>query len=188
MKAYILAGGKSSRMGEDKGLKLLAGRPMISYIIDTIATSFTEIFILSNQSSYDQFQLPVKADEIKELGPLGALYTAIKHSPNDEALFICSCDMPLIDTNTIQFLLENYRAQNIVASYNAQIHPLFGIYQTAHLPLLEKKIQQQELKMMSFIEETATLILPFEKKFNFNPFQNVNTPVDFEQIQKQIQP
>lgn len=188
MKAYILAGGKSSRIGEDKGLKLLAGRPMISYIIDTIATSFTEIFILSNQSSYDQFQLPIIADEIKELGPLGALYTAMKHAENEEAIFICSCDTPLIQASHIQYLVENYNAKNIVASYNAQIHPLIGIYQTAHLPLLEKKIQQQELKMMSFIEETATLILPFEKKFNFNPFQNVNTPVDFEQIQKQIQP
>ena len=146
-----------------------------------------EIYILSNQSSYQQFQLPVIADEIKNLGPLGALYTAYKHASEEEALFICSCDMPLIHKEAIQYLQQHYRTKNIIASYEAQVHPLFGIYQLSHRLLLEKKIQQQQLKMMSFVEETDTMILPFEKKFNFNPFQNVNTPADFEQIQKRIQ-
>ncbi|WP_396170812.1 molybdenum cofactor guanylyltransferase [Flavobacterium sp.] len=44
---YILAGGKSSRMGTDKGLLLFEGKPMIQYVIDQMQAVFTKVVIVS---------------------------------------------------------------------------------------------------------------------------------------------
>ena len=91
--AIILAGGKSSRMGSDKGLVLLNGKPMISYIIEILKKMQIPIIIISNNENYKQFGLPVFADIIKEKGPLGGIYTGLKNSKT-ESNIIVSCDVP----------------------------------------------------------------------------------------------
>ena len=58
----ILAGGKSSRMGEDKGLVLLNGKPMIQYVIEALKEVVSDIIIISNNASYNKFRVPVYSD------------------------------------------------------------------------------------------------------------------------------
>ena len=52
MNAYVLAGGKSSRMGADKGLILLNDKPMIQYVIEQLKPLCKNIFIVTNNSEY----------------------------------------------------------------------------------------------------------------------------------------
>ncbi len=76
----ILAGGKSSRMGEDKGLVLLNGKPMIQYVIEALKGVVSDIIIISNNASYNKFGIPVYPDIIKDKGPVGGIFTGLHHS------------------------------------------------------------------------------------------------------------
>jgi molybdenum cofactor guanylyltransferase len=66
--AYILAGGKSTRMGEDKGLKMLNNKPMIAYVLDQVNPCFEAVYIIANTPLYEKFSIPVLADIKKEIG------------------------------------------------------------------------------------------------------------------------
>jgi len=76
----ILAGGKSSRMGMDKGFCALNGKPMVQYAIDILEQTCDSIIICSNNSDYELFDLPVIPDIIKDIGPMGGIYSGLKNS------------------------------------------------------------------------------------------------------------
>ena len=101
----ILAGGKSSRMGEDKGLVLLNGKPMIQYVIEALKEVVSDIIIISNNASYNKFRVPVYSDIIKDKGPVGGIYTGLYHSTT-ELNFCISCDVPMISSDFIFWLLN----------------------------------------------------------------------------------
>ena len=73
----ILAGGKSSRMGQDKGLLMLNGRTFMSHIIEALEPVVSDIIIVSNNSDYDIYKLKRVADILKDSGPLAGLYTGL---------------------------------------------------------------------------------------------------------------
>ena len=83
----ILAGGLARRMGGvDKGLILLEGRPMISYIIDALKPQVNSIIINANRniSDYDVYGYPVISDEISDYqGPLAGMASGLKYSQTD---------------------------------------------------------------------------------------------------------
>ena len=65
LSAIILAGGKSSRMGTDKGLVLFNGKPMVEYLIEIFRSLNIPTIIVANNSEYNQFDVPVFEDLIK---------------------------------------------------------------------------------------------------------------------------
>lgn len=71
--AIILAGGKSSRMGVDKGLMLLNEKPMVQHVIDAVKLVADEIIIVANNKEYKQFGYTVISDEIENAGPLAGI-------------------------------------------------------------------------------------------------------------------
>ena len=86
----ILAGGKSSRMGTDKGLLLLNGKPMVKYVIDVLSKVTSKIIIIANNDEYKQFGYKVYSDLIKDKGPVGGIYTAMNYTNSNTNICI-SC-------------------------------------------------------------------------------------------------
>ena len=83
---YILAGGKSSRMGSDKGLMLLNKKAVIQHAIEQLEKSVKNIFIISNNIEYEKFGFKLIPDLIKDIGPAGGIYTALKHTHTNQTL------------------------------------------------------------------------------------------------------
>ncbi len=80
MKNYtgiILAGGKSSRMGTEKGLVEINHKKMIEYSIDQLKKVTENIIIISNTNKYNYLKYPVYEDLIKDIGPIGGIYTGL---------------------------------------------------------------------------------------------------------------
>lgn len=178
---YILAGGKSSRMGVDKGLLLFEGKAMIEYVINQMLPVFDNLVIVSNNPEYEKLGLKVIPDLIKEIGPAGGIYTALHHS-NAKLNFIVSCDMPFVTQEAIEFVVNNTNESQIVLLENkGKIEPLFGVYskecEENWLQLIEQKI----IKLQDMVLQFKLKTIPIENKeiFAASFFRNINTQEDF---------
>jgi len=185
---YILAGGKSSRMGTDKGLLLFEGKAMIQYVIEQMQPIFKKLAIVSNNPEYEKFGLEVIPDLIKDIGPAGGIYTAL-HRSEAKMNFMVSCDMPFITKEAIEFLIKNADENQIVLLENhGKLEPLFGIYAKDCEAIWLQLIQQNTIKLQDMVSYFKLKIIPIENNeiFAASFFKNINTKEDFNNALNQI--
>ena len=103
--AYILCGGRSSRMGQDKGLVTLQESEFISYIINTLKNITDSIVLVTENEEYSRFKLPVIKDIYAEKGPLGGIHAALQHT-HESQILVLSCDIPLLKSYVIRELIR----------------------------------------------------------------------------------
>ncbi len=177
----ILAGGKSSRMGEDKGLAMLRGKRMIEYVIETIKESTNNIIIISNNLEYSQFGYPVFSDLIIDCGPMGGIYTGLKQSKTKFNL-VLSCDMPFINSKIINYLIHRSVDFEItVPLNNGKIEPLCGIYKKSCSGLFLELLLKKKYKIYDSFKYFKVEMAEISELF-LNPelvFMNVNSKNDF---------
>lgn len=185
---YILAGGKSSRMGEDKGLLILNKKPIVQHVIEEANKIFENIFIISNNLEYKKFGLPVIGDLVFNAGPAGGIYTALKHS-NCEINFVVSCDMPFVTKNGFEFLINNLSEYEVVLPlHNEKIEPLFAIYSKKCSEFWKLELDKGVYKLQDIISKFNSLKLDVDTNsiFNVDFFFNINRKEDFDIAQKLI--
>lgn len=182
---YILAGGKSTRMGTDKGLLLFNGNPLILKIIDQLQPVVNKVVIVSNNPDYKQFGYPVISDIIKDKGPAGGIYTALKRT-NSLYNFIISCDMPFVSSRSINFIIRNsFQAQITLPFLHEKTEPLFGVYTKDCLSGWQKLIEQGNIKLQDMITHFDLLILNVDGNELFNDLHFVNIN-DKKELTKQL--
>lgn len=178
---YILAGGKSSRMGSDKASKLFQGKPLIEHVITPLETVVNSIVIVSDNPEHSNFGKPVIPDLMKDIGPAGGIYSALFQS-STEKNFIVSCDMPFITSEGIRYLIEKSADFEITIPRSEFPQPLFGVYSKSCLPLWESLIKSGQLSLRQLITHFKINTLPvndssiFSEKF----FSNINSPSDID--------
>lgn len=179
---YILAGGKSSRMGTDKGLMLFKGKAIIEYVIEQLQPAVNKVTIVSNNPEYEKFGFEVIADLIKETGPAGGIYTALNHT--DTALnFIVSCDMPFISKEAIEFMFQNKgKSQIILPVRQGKMEPLFGIYSKDCLLKWHELMEGGVIKLQEMVTNFQLNKIEVNNNVQFSDslFMNINTKKDFE--------
>jgi len=177
MTVLILAGGKSTRMGQDKGLMEFNGKPMVAHVIDVAKKISDQIILVANKEAYNQFGLPVVHDEVFEKGPLGGIFSGLKKSDTDYNL-VLSCDIPFIHQGVLEFLIESSTGNDVtVASQAGKIHPLIGIYRKTCLPVIKNHLQADKLKLMLLFEEVKTRFVEMDDFLSAN-FKNINSKAD----------
>ncbi|MFY0643962.1 MAG: molybdenum cofactor guanylyltransferase [Bacteroidia bacterium] len=173
-RAYILSGGKSSRMGQEKGLVQYNGKPMIQWVIDALKPIAQEITIVSNSPDYQNLGFEVIADIQKNKGPLGGIATALNHS-NNEVNIILSCDIPEIKTSTLKMILSNANAQVTICRQGNQLHPLIGVYRKSSLKTINKQLETDQLAVMAALDLLDLNIIDLGSEFA-EDFKNINRP------------
>jgi molybdopterin-guanine dinucleotide biosynthesis protein A len=179
--AIILAGGKSTRMGSDKGLMTLNNITFIQHIIDAIKTLVDEILIISDNENHDVFKLKRYNDIISNIGPLGGIYTGLHYSKTEVNLVI-SCDVPMIDSELISELIKNYsnKYDVIQTKSNEKTMPLVAIYHKTCVSEAEQWIKEGKLRVREFVASRKLKTINLDKRFETQLF-NINTP---EQLKK----
>ncbi len=185
---YILAGGKSSRMGEDKGLMLFNGKSVVQYVIDALAPVVNEVVIVSNNTAYEIFGLKVIADEIKDVGPAGGICAALQHSFVENNVMI-GCDMPFVSIAAIEELIKNSEgAQITLPIHDGLLEPLFGVYRTECKHEWRRLVLGGNVKLNELVKHFKL------QQFNVNNspiftekiFMNINTRQEFESALNQL--
>lgn len=174
--AIVLSGGKSSRFGEDKGLFLFKGKPLIQHSLDIIKNYTSDIQIISANKEYERFGFNVIPDILSEKGPMGGIHAGLKNAKNDINI-VLSSDTPFISTEFIDLLLDNYKNQEALISktFDGKYQTLIGLYKKSIWPKIDKAIMNKHLKLISFIKtlDFTSIEIPenshLEKCFiNFN--------------------
>jgi len=109
--AFVLAGGQSSRMGRDKALVELAGRPMVMYALKTLGSVGLGPSIAGARSDLTAYA-PVIADAAPDRGPLQGICTALEKTLRQRgaqwALFV-SVDQPLLPASLLEYMMAHAR-------------------------------------------------------------------------------
>ncbi|AMA49045.1 molybdenum cofactor guanylyltransferase [Flavobacterium covae] len=184
---YILAGGRSSRMGTDKGFLLLNNLPFVICIKNALNPICKNIKVITNNLKYKKIGCNIVKDIIKEKGPVGGIYTALHYSQTSYTIII-SVDAPLITTDLIKILIRNHIIQNtdITVFINEQTEiPLIGVYNTSLKELFREATINNKLKLREVLKEVKTYKIPISKKFKYQ-VQNINTKEEYEMIVNQF--
>lgn len=185
--AFILAGGKSSRMGEDKGLMIFDGKHLIVHLIDLLKPIFKDVQIITNNEEYSKFELTIRKDIIKNKGPLAGIYAGLTYSETPWNYFV-ACDMPFISAKVIEYLANSIKDDDLVIPFYQQYpEPLCAFYNISCLPVIEKQLTNGDNKIQNIFPllklvtvEVTELFLPKQ-----NPFRNLNTKEDLHNSLKQ---
>lgn len=183
----ILVGGKSSRMGVDKGLLYYKGEHFISTIINAVKPLVKEIILVGNNPAYDRFDLKRVEDIMPDSGPLAAVYTGLTHS-NTQHNLILSCDVPLITPFLLEILLKEWTPGDEVVQFstNGKKTPLVALYQKSIQDVLYEQIKAGERKLSTVVEMCKTKSLAVGKALA-SQLKNINTPDEFRKLDHEIE-
>ncbi len=180
----ILAGGRSSRYGENKALLNLGGGTVISSVRDVLSSLFPRVILSANNpEEYKFLGLKTFTDFFEDKGPLGGIHSALVNSET-EKIFITTCDMPLIRAEDILFIAQNSRESDItVVSAGSRLQPLFGVYSKKLIPeieriLLDDKRKNYSVKRLLDVSDTKIL----ETSAPGIQFTNINKKEDYQFI------
>jgi molybdopterin-guanine dinucleotide biosynthesis protein A len=115
-------------MVKNKALLTLDNKTFIASVTDVLKACFQETIITSDkQEEYISLGCPIFSDILKNVGPLAGIHSALTNSKT-ERVFIPSCDIPMINTNMIEYLLGYLTRELIlIVKYKNRIQPLFGV-------------------------------------------------------------
>jgi molybdopterin-guanine dinucleotide biosynthesis protein A len=124
----ILAGGKSSRMGQEKGMINFRGKPLIQFGIDLLLRYTDRILISSSNSSYSQFGYEMVPDVLSGLGPAAGLTATLTNSETKWNIVI-ACDLPFLEAELINLMFEKTEGNHaVIPVHNGVMEPLAGLY------------------------------------------------------------
>lgn len=178
----ILAGGKSSRMGAEKGLQELCGKPLIHYAIEALSGLCNTIIISSSSDVFNPLGYKVVADVFPGIGPMGGIYSTLKQSNTEENL-VLSCDLPFVSAELMSFILENSKGYEVAVPWLGDQHyePLCGYYDLSVMDLISAYIQSNNYKLPDLFNEININRLVINNRLGFyneNLFLNVNSKHD----------
>ena len=191
----ILAGGKSSRFGEDKSNIRLGNKTLLDHTINKIEKEFSEVIIISNNKNYNfnNKKIYTAKDCIEgQLGPLVGILTAMKwvkeNKKNYRWIASFPCDTPFFDTKIISKLKLKTKETSkklIFLNSDKKRHNIFGLWSMNLIETLEKDIKNSFRKVEIWSDKVGyeSININTEK---FDNFLNINTKEDFEKAKKNI--
>lgn len=194
----ILAGGQGKRMAnQDKGLVMLADRPLIAHVISAFSPQVNSTSISANQniSDYQNFGYEVLEDSISGFegfaGPLAGLYGAlltVNKEPNgSEALVVVPCDAPLLPKDLVSRLVEavgDSKPLAVIPHDGTRLQPLFGLYSLEALPSLGEFLNSGQRKVGTWVESLSPQVVDFSDQPD--AFLNINSQEELSEAEKKI--
>ncbi len=159
----ILAGGRSSRMGVDKGMLDYRGKPHREYLHDVLAPHCARVFIsVSAAQTQSPGYVYLVDNPDYETSPMGALLTAHEQHPN-AGWFVLSCDLAFFDAGCARALID---ARNVSAAGTAfridelnQPEPLATIYEAAFVQMLPAAYRGGERSLRRALHRAGAMLL-----------------------------
>jgi molybdopterin-guanine dinucleotide biosynthesis protein A len=178
--AWVLVGGRSSRMGSDKARADSGGRALALRVADKAASVCATVSLVGDPAIYNDWGLPVIADRLPGLGPLAGIEAALAASESDNNLII-ACDMPALDENLLEALFAAGGDCALPRHDDGKIEPLCAVYQRGCGPVIREALESGVRKVTDALRslEDHGLAIRYIRVSNPSSFANLNTPEDW---------
>jgi molybdopterin-guanine dinucleotide biosynthesis protein A len=184
--AFILAGGKSTRMGTDKAFVEYEGRTLLARALDLARSIATDVRIVGSKEKFAVFA-PVVEDVFRDCGPLGGIHAALQASQTELNLML-AIDMPFVSRTFLQHLISQARdtpeAAAIVPRGDGVWQPLCAVYRRGFAGVAENALRAGQNRIDRLFDKVRTRVIEQEELqlSGFSPaiFRNLNTPEELE--------
>ena len=183
--AIILAGGKSSRMKEEKGLVYFNRKMLIEHVIGSLEKITNQIIIVTQNEAYRQFGYLCYADVLKDKGALGGIYSGLYYSTTKKNLIV-GCDMPFLSEKLLIELMNNAGDEDVLLTeHQDKAEPLCSIYDKNCIEHIRSQLEQDHLKITDAMVGLKTRVISFDKEewFTGNEFANINSVEELKKFE-----
>jgi len=184
--AFVLAGGKSTRMGSDKAFVMLDGRTLVARALDLARTVTDDVHIVGSAEKFAAFA-PVIEDIFRDCGPLGGIHAALRASAAELNL-ILAVDAPFVPSALLLHLIARARSSEaiaIVPRAGGGWQPLCAVYRREFADAAEKALRSGHYKIDALFDEVKMQAIEEADLARAglapNIFRNLNTKGDLEE-------
>lgn len=182
----VLAGGKSSRLGHDKTRIVFSGVSLLSRAVDLLKRHCDGVHVVGRLPEDHGLNVPSFLDTVPGCGPAGGVATALRRL--GRSCLVLSCDLPLMDDQTLRSLKAGWREKPDTAlmttfqqADTGYIEALVSVYEPGALPLLERAFEQRLYQLNRILSGPMRHHIPYSRS-EATPFFNVNHPADLSML------
>ena len=183
---FVLAGGKSTRMGRDKALLPYRGTTLLEHAARAVLAATGDVTVIGDPDRYRRFGFPVVSDRIPGRGPLSGIHTALSVTKTDWNLVV-ACDMPAISEDLLRALLDragqSSRSCVAAAGVAGEPEPLCAVYHRRSLAVLEQALAEKRLRMRDLLPNLGTETWAVDVA----GLSNINTPAEWDEFAERSQ-
>jgi len=187
LSAFILAGGKSTRMGQDKAFLKVEGMTLLERALALAGAVTSRVWIVGDAAKFSSAGNVVE-DVYPDRGPLGGIHAALCVTETEFNLML-AVDLPFLDARFLQYLVTEARGSLAVVTVpesGGRLQPLCAIYRRQFAELAEQALLKGENKVDALFARTETRVIVqselSELGFHEKMFHNLNTPQDLESL------
>jgi molybdenum cofactor guanylyltransferase len=184
--AFVLAGGKSTRMGKDKAFLALGEHTLLARALALAGTVTREVRIVGDVNKFSAFG-PAVQDVYRNRGPLGAIHAALVNTTTELNLML-AVDLPYLQPEFLQYLISEARRTGAVVTVpraGGGLQPLCAVYRRAFADVAERSLREGRNKIDRLFDDVETRVVGEEELsqagFSGEMFRNLNTPEEWEE-------
>ena len=195
VQGFILVGGASRRMGQDKAQLRLGPETMLERIAARLYSVTSSVTLVGSPQAYAGHSLPTVPDVYEKWGALGGIHAALSAAKTDWIIVI-ACDLPFVTRELLERLTSfadesPYKSIDSIVPLqpNGRPQPVCALYRRETcLPEIERLVSAGEHTPRALLANVRTRYVQFEELNDLrgaeNFFLNLNTPGDFERAKK----
>jgi molybdopterin-guanine dinucleotide biosynthesis protein A len=188
--AFVLAGGKSTRMGTDKALLRWQHGTLLDHVLELAHELTPHVRIVADRKRFAGYGAPVIEDVYRGCGPLGGIHAALSTTVSPWNLML-AVDLPLLNGRLLGYLVALARESDAtvtVPSVGGGLQPLCAVYRREFAELAQCSLEAGENKIDLLFARVKTQTIEEEKLvqagFSREMFRNVNTPEELEEVRR----
>jgi molybdopterin-guanine dinucleotide biosynthesis protein A len=187
--ALILAGGRSTRLGQNKAFLEANGQSLVERIIDRLAQVSDEIIIATNEvERYEHLEATVVSDVYPGKAALGGIHAGLQAASSTHSIVV-GCDMPFLNVSLLRYMQSFAPTYDVVIPRVAQyLEALHAIYAKSCVPHIERQLEADDLQITSLLSAFRVKYVEQEEIETFDPhhlsFFNINSQADLEKARE----
>lgn len=182
---FVLAGGRSSRMGADKALLELGGQTLLARALDVAKQVTRQVSLVGDRNRFAAFATVIE-DVYPGRGPLGGIHAALMSTATELNLML-AVDLPFIGADFLRYLMQEAGRANAVVTVprgGGFLQPLCAVYRKEFGETAQNSLRAGKNKIGPLLDEVKTRVIEPEQLreagFSMEMFRNLNTPAEWE--------
>jgi len=189
LSAFVLAGGKSSRMGRDKAFLAWGHETLLSHALKLAGNVTANVYIVGDAKKFASCGSVVE-DVYRDRGPLGGIHAALAGSTTDLNLML-AVDLPLVKPEFLHYLISQADESGATVTLphaGSGWQPLCAVYRSGFAAIAEESLIEEKNKIDALFARVKTRVLQeqelVQRGFSAAMFRNLNTPEELEEARR----